>query len=90
MFTKVYLEDSSLELLENILDEYYLNYPQEYKFTEKVKLSETLLKKDIKLSNEEIDTIWRAMSKASSAFIEDSEFDTLRGKFEQLTMMVSY
>ena len=88
--TKLLLEDEELSFLEDILDGFYLSRPQDYSLTEKMNLQVKLEKKEVKLTNEEIFTIWKALSNASPAEVQEDKFEGLRGKFEQLSMMLSY
>ena len=88
--TKLLLEDEELDLLEDILDGFYLSCPQEYSLTEKMNLQAKLEKKEVKVTNEEIFTVWKALSNASQVEIQEDKFESLRGKFEQLNMMLSY
>jgi hypothetical protein len=87
--TKMLLEDEEISLLEDILDDYYLSNPQDYSSEEKANLQDNLQGEEVRLSNEEIFTIWKALAK-STAYLDNDNFGGLRGKFEQLNMMLSY
>jgi hypothetical protein len=87
--TKMLLDDSEISLIEDMLDGYYLQNPQDYTFVEKTNLNAKLQKQEVKLTNDEIFTIWKAVLKADSGITSDEKFDALRGKFEQLNMMLS-
>jgi hypothetical protein len=83
------LGDEEISLLEDVLDDYYLFNPQDYSSKEKKNLQDNLRLDEALLSNDEIFTIWKALLK-STAYLDNENFEGLRGKFEQLNMMLSY
>jgi hypothetical protein len=87
--TRMLLDDGEITLIEDVLDEYFTSSPQDYTFIEKSRIDQKLKERNISLSNEDILVVWRALLKASPTSIEEENFDSVRGKFEQLSLMLS-
>ena len=84
IMTTVYIADSEVEFIEDALNSFYLECPQEYNHQDKVNLDAKLNENQVKLNNDEINLVYKALIKINKY---TEEFSSIIAKFEQLAMM---
>jgi hypothetical protein len=83
------LSDVELNLIEDVLDNFYMHCPSEFNFGAKLKLDAKLEQDELKLDNDDINLIYKAFMMVSNSDFDMDMMSEMTSKFSQLSMMIS-